>query len=81
MQKSEKVDGRGTDMGTRMLLKLKRVARKEKDSECNKCQIFFLWKKKSFPEKNHPETLPHPYFAATFASNHLFAKIVFVVVD
>ena len=42
MQKSEKVDGRGTDMGTRMLLKLKRVARKEKGSECNKCQIFFL---------------------------------------
>ena len=40
----------------------------------------FSLKKKSFPEKNHPETLPHPYFAATFASNHLFARIVFVVV-
>ena len=41
----------------------------------------FSLKKKSFPEKNHPETLPHPHFAATFASNHLFARILFVVVD
>ena len=43
----------------------------------------FFSEKEIFSRKkvdHHPETLPHPHFAATFASNHLFARIVFVVV-